>query len=128
MSDSKLAEVLALVVERLDREATKGPWDYSPQNGKPGHCLVAQVWSPSGESLATIDSTQEPKEATANARYTAEARTLLPLLAKALSRAYETLDWIATTDEPYKDAPDDAAAAVDDLDAILAEALKEVGE
>lgn len=63
---------------------TSGPWDYSPQKGSPGHCWTAQVWDSEGESLAVLDSTIDPSEATANAMMMAAAPDLLGAIQGAL--------------------------------------------
>jgi len=56
---------------------TPGPWSFSPQKGTRGHCYMAQVWGPDGNNLATIESTQDAEEATANARLISAAPDLL---------------------------------------------------
>lgn len=38
-----------------------------PQDGKPGHCSLAQVFAPSGESVATFDATEDPLVASSRA-------------------------------------------------------------
>ena len=47
---------------------TQGRLTHAPQVGMPGHCTLAQIWGPDGRSIACIDSTDDPKVATANAR------------------------------------------------------------
>ncbi len=53
-----------------------GPWSHSPQEGGKNHCNVAQVWDANGNSLACIDTTDDPAEATANAALIARAPEL----------------------------------------------------
>ncbi len=48
-------------------------YTFSEQKGKPGHCLMAQVWDEDGNSVANIKSTEEEEDATATARLFAEA-------------------------------------------------------
>ena len=73
-------------------QPTPGPWDWSPQKGKPGECYQAQVWRPDGDSLATIES---GPEANANARLVAaapEMRAALHNLVEAAEDAAEVLE------------------------------------
>lgn len=60
---------------------------YCGQDGKAGGCLVAQVWGPDGKSLATIEPSDDPAEATRLARLFAAAPDLLAELR-------ETADWL----------------------------------
>ena len=55
---------------------TPGPWTFSPQEGGKNHCNVAQVWDANGNSLACIETTDDPAEATANAALIARAPEL----------------------------------------------------
>ena len=71
---------------------TPGPWEHSEQKGSPGHCFVAQVWAPDGESLAVLDSTIDPAVATANAKLMAASPTLLAELRKAVDMLESTTD------------------------------------
>lgn len=34
------------------------------QKGKPGHCYAAQVFGPDGKSVAHVDPTEDPSDAT----------------------------------------------------------------
>jgi len=61
---------------------TPGPWAYSPQKGKPGHCNLAQVWRSDGKCLATLTSTKNEGEATADACLIAAAPDMLEALEK----------------------------------------------
>lgn len=63
-----------------EKQFTPGPWSSSPQNGIPGHCFVAQVWRPDDKSLARIEPTEPPEEASANARLIAAAPEMYELL------------------------------------------------
>lgn len=47
----------------------------SVQAGKPGGCFIAQVFGPNGRSVAEIDTTHDPAEATALAAHIAEYLT-----------------------------------------------------
>ena len=59
---------------------TPGPWTFSPQNGGKGCCLAAQVWGSDGSSLAFIETTEDPEEATSVARLIAAAPDLYEAL------------------------------------------------
>jgi hypothetical protein len=85
------AEILSWLEtqENLCAAATLGPWAFSPQRGKPGHCFQAQVWRPDGESLADMDATPTEGEASANAALFAASRTVLPLALSALRSVVE---------------------------------------
>lgn len=61
----------------MSAKHTPGPWSYSAQTGPAGHCFVAQVWGPDGCSLASVQTTPDPAEATANAALFAAAPKLL---------------------------------------------------
>jgi hypothetical protein len=50
-----------------DVRAATGEWSSSPQEGTPGHCIVAQVWDENGNSLAEITPTDDPAVASATA-------------------------------------------------------------
>lgn len=41
-----------------------GEFTSAPQVGKPGHCFNAQVFGPDGSSVATLDATDDPAQAT----------------------------------------------------------------
>ena len=43
-------------------------WTYSAQKGTPGHGFGAQVWDEKGQSIARINATNDPKDATAIAK------------------------------------------------------------
>ena len=74
-----------------DAKHTSGPWSFSPQKGKPGHCHMAQVWNSAGDALAQIEPTPDEAVATADARLIAASPTLLEALkeAHAALKAYE---------------------------------------
>jgi hypothetical protein len=86
MSDDTREKLLAWIDERLEvcGKATAGPWAFDCQRGKPGSALLAQVWGPFGYSLASLDATEDPTVATANADFIALSRPLLPLVLSAL--------------------------------------------
>ena len=48
-------------------------WTYSAQKGTPGHCFQAQVWDEKDQSIAVIESTKNPEDATAIAKLMSEA-------------------------------------------------------
>ena len=50
---------------------------FSEQKGPPGHCFGAQVWGPDGQSVAVIESTDDPANATSFARLFALSPRLL---------------------------------------------------
>lgn len=68
----------------MKTQHTPGPWSYSPQKGKPGHCLMAQVWGLDGTSLACIEPTEDENEASATALLMTSAPELLELLQIAI--------------------------------------------
>lgn len=45
---------------RPDARATAAGYTWSHQVGRPGCCLMAQVWAPDGRSVATIEPTDDP--------------------------------------------------------------------
>ena len=47
---------------------TNGNFSFGGQVGKPGHCSLAQVWGPDGNSVATFDATKNPQVASDRAR------------------------------------------------------------
>ena len=92
-----------------DAQPTPGPWDWSPQKGKPGGSYLAQVWASDGDSLATLESRPNSTEASANARLIAAAGTAaselpdgydpievikaLPDILRAAERAVDSTDF-----------------------------------
>lgn len=56
---------------------TPGPWSSSCQKGQPGHCFAAQVWDDNGDALASVRSTVDPRQATADALLIAASPDLL---------------------------------------------------
>lgn len=62
-------------MEKLEFKGTKGKWTYSEQQGKPGHCFVAQVFAEL--SVAEITPRDNQDEATANAKLMAASKDLL---------------------------------------------------
>src|SRR5690625_1957633 len=59
---------------------TPGPWTFSGQKGPVGICIKAQVWDSEGYNLSVMKSTEDPEEATANARLVAAAPDMLEAL------------------------------------------------
>ncbi len=51
----------------------EGKYTFSSQEGKPGHCLMAQIWDKDGNPIATIKSTKLEEDASATAKLFAEA-------------------------------------------------------
>jgi hypothetical protein len=82
------AGAVGLDLDRLAAAVAKappGPWKSSGQDGKPGHCYVAQVWDCDGNSLAEVTPNDEPAVATNTAAYIAafDPPTVQKLLALA---------------------------------------------
>lgn len=48
-------------------------FSWSPQDGPPGHCFVAQVFGPNGNSVASFDATIDPAIASRRAMITSIA-------------------------------------------------------
>lgn len=65
---------------------TPGPWTHTGQDGKPGHCYLAQVWGPNDKSLADIDATEYEVEATANAALIAQAPAMYAVMQEFCDR------------------------------------------
>lgn len=66
LAASRIAEI------RERAEAAKhSPWTHSPQEGRPGHCVQAQVWDENGHALADLEPTLIPELATATAAHIA---------------------------------------------------------
>ena len=60
-------DLAALADPALVAQPAGKAFTYSPQRGKPGHCFIAQVWGPAGESVASFDSTDDPAVASGRA-------------------------------------------------------------
>lgn len=58
---------------RPDARATAAGYTWSHQVGRPGGCLMAQVWAPDGRSVATIEPTDDPAVASRRAELCALA-------------------------------------------------------
>lgn len=58
-------------------------WSHSEQNGKPGHCLLAQVWDEDGNTLACVEPTENEEVASERARLLSAAPDLLAALRTA---------------------------------------------
>lgn len=58
------------------------PFSSTEQKGPPGHCLVAQVFDANGHSIACIEPTDDPAEATAIAKLFADAPEMQKQLIK----------------------------------------------
>jgi hypothetical protein len=71
-------------------KGTPSPWSYSPQDGTPGHCYMAQVWDSAGKNLAEIEPTSNQEEATANAKLIASAPELLEALQELNTKCENT--------------------------------------
>jgi len=86
-----MSDVIASL-RKLRAKATGGTWSASPQVGKPSHCHMAQVFGPIPDerSVANIDSTDDPAEATANAAAIVAAMNSLPALLEC-AEALETV-------------------------------------
>lgn len=75
-----LTNAISLSTKPIDESTnwhSPGPWTHSDQVGDKEHCFVAQVWDRSEVNLATLESTVDAREATANARLMAAAPELL---------------------------------------------------
>jgi len=77
-------------------EPTPGPWECSPQDGPPGHCINAQVWDEDGDCVAAIDSLPNVGEANANARLIAAAGTAAQ---EAKEMGYDPVDAVEALPE-----------------------------
>ncbi len=108
-------------VEELDREATKGPWTYDPQDGVPGHCYMAQVWDPGGRPLTTVEPTVNPNEACASVELIALARTLLPAMVRALGVAQRDLQEMAEIEYQGCYSVRRATDCLSEIESILSE-------
>lgn len=58
---------------RPDARATAAGYTWSAQVGRPGGCLMAQVWAPDNRSVATIEPTEDPAVASRRAELCALA-------------------------------------------------------
>ena len=99
-----------------DAKHTSGPWSFSPQKGKPGHCHMAQVWNSAGDALAQIEPTPDEAVATADARLIAAAPDLL-----------EALKGIVADDDAGVSLNDQRARWSDRMSAAKAAILKATG-
>jgi len=99
-------------------EPTPGPWDYSPQDGPPGHCINAQVWNEDGDCVAVIESLPSVEEANANARLIAAAPDLLD----ASRKARDHIKWLRAREGA--DSPE-TQKRIKDLEESIAKAQGE---
>lgn len=99
------AEIIRL---RAAWAASTGGWTFSPQDGTPGHCHLAQVWDGQGRALATIEPTDDPAVASDRARLIAAAPELLHALETALPVLEATQRLITAEAAKRGMEPDDA--------------------
>lgn len=64
-------------------------FNFSPQKGKPGHCMVAQVWDERGNTLAEVEPSADPAYATMICRLFAKSPRLVTLLEQVIEHAAE---------------------------------------
>lgn len=62
-------------------------FNFSPQKGKPGHCMVAQVWDERGNNLAEVEPSADPAYATMICRLFAKSPLLVTLVEQLISTA-----------------------------------------
>ena len=71
---------------------------YSPQKGKPDHCLLAQVFDEHGEAVADIRSTELEEEATQTAKLFSKAPEMVEVLKRVMSgKKYGDIEYIRET-------------------------------
>jgi hypothetical protein len=63
----------------------RSPWTFAPQIGNEEACFTAQVFNVDGNSIATMEATNDDNVATANARLMAAAPQLLQSLLHAMT-------------------------------------------
>lgn len=83
---------------------TPESWTMTGQMGSGPHACLADVRGPNGRQLATIEYTDDPAEADANARMMAAASNLLDSLKELLEWAkvwgvYESPEWVQSRDK-----------------------------
>ncbi|MDV3555234.1 hypothetical protein CMU75_09025 [Elizabethkingia anophelis] len=64
----------------MEFKGTKGLFTYSIQKGSKNNCFMAQVFKCNGDSIAEIESTDDPEEASANAKLFSYAPEMLEML------------------------------------------------
>ena len=104
----------------------KSPWTHSTQVGVPAHCFCAQVWDADGVSVATIEPTTDPADATATARLFAAAPDLLEALREARlfiedERANRLEGFCCDEDAAYVDRPTRLLVKIDSALSITGE-------
>lgn len=90
---------------------TPGPWQWFPQEGRPGHCTLAEVFADGeiGPAIAHIEPTEPGDTATATAR----AIAALPELFDALERMKDALlPFAQFADALSEDAPGNCSLAL----------------
>lgn len=70
----------------MEFKGTKGLFTYSVQKGSKNNCFMAQVFNDKGKSIAEIESTDNPEEATANAKLFSKAPEMLLEMEKFCNR------------------------------------------
>jgi len=76
-------------------------WDYSKQEGLPGHCIVAQVFN-DDESFAFVEPDKNPKIASSRAHFI----SLIPEICRTLNLLVDNLENTGISDVVlgYKEA------------------------
>lgn len=78
-----IPEIIA-EIERLDKQATKGPWYSVEIAGFYEVCIGGPTYDSASILGCLKDNSVSEEQASSNARYTARSRTLLPLCARLL--------------------------------------------
>lgn len=108
---------------RPDARATAAGYTWSHQVGRPGCCLMAQVWAPDGRSVATIEPTDDPAIASHRAEVCALALGGAGATAPAESTASRDEIWTAIEFELRSCIDDGTSPALDELDCLRLLAL-----
>lgn len=86
-------------------KGSKGLFTYSVQKGSKNNCFMAQVFNDKGKSIAEIESTDNPEEATANAKLFSYAPEMLEALQdfiNAKDEILKALDYANNMAEDYQ--------------------------
>lgn len=99
---------------------TTQPISYAPQQGKPGHSFMAQLFGPDGQSIAVIESTDDPAVASDRARRLAAAwNACVGISTESLEKGAP----LSAAFQREQNRADSAEARCDELQAALREML-----
>ena len=96
-------------------------YTFSPQRGKPGHCLVAQVWNEKGDSIAIIESTELDKDANQLACLFSKAPEMIESLKWFVNSMNDGSLIVFTDDDQHKAVRDDNQDNINKIELLVKE-------